>query len=80
MYVFTRRSPIFASTCEREAVHSIPCNALIDTLRSLSPDEVDFALSEEMNEMMAGTNDAVTAVAWSCVSFPECNAMRCKLN
>lgn len=70
MYALTTRSPIFASTCEHQAVRFALCGKLRDASRSLAPDEVDFA-SEETKEMMAGTD---VTVAWPCVrngSFPS---------
>jgi hypothetical protein len=63
VYALTTRSPIFASTCEHQAIRFALCDALRDTSRFLAPDEVDFA-SEETKEMMAGTDDIV---AWPCV-------------
>jgi hypothetical protein len=62
-YVLTWESPIFASTCEYQAVRFVLCSTLKDASKSHAPDEVDFA-SKETKKLMAGTDDTV---AWSCV-------------
>jgi len=69
LYELTTRSPIFASTCEHQAVRFALWEALRDASRSLAPDVADFA-SEETKEMIAGRDDTE---AWPCVrngSFP----------
>lgn len=59
-YRLTTRSPMFASTCEHQAVRFALCWAFRDTSRSLASDVVDFA-SEETKEMIAGREDTT---AW----------------